>query len=442
MSNSNIPRNFYYEELFNALIGSTSPYYKATSHLNIDRDSRAFLYLKNAFLSSLNHENEGNGISTEECIHAIYSISLAKNSTSRNKRSPLEIKKNLIEKIANDFCDSSYASQEIDKDLVSDDISNDFRYIHANSEEIKNGLISTKSPVHSIQKKYFDALSLLLEKDHTVNKTQRKLILRQSQASLKYKDPKMTIKKALIAAGITLVAGSSLALGLSIASDNGPVDPGDSKSSETEITHMNEFDLAQKSKIALAEIYSNPVKLDKLGLHPIVREKFVQYLELKNQLRNGVTFSQEQQDSYDMIRKEIIDMTTTMKLDKVTSNSLFQAGNNYNITTPAGGVTAQVEFSIGDTQYSFDDTSIDGTHLALAKADEQLYVQKKSSPVYNELNLEVEDDDLDKGVYEALAFAMSDVTLDKDTGKITESPSEENILKILQGQTKDDVERS
>lgn len=203
----------------------------------------------------------------------------------------------------------------------------------------------------------------------------------------------------------------------------------DTKSSAHNSDSLKNNSPDERFKHAINMIYENSSLFSKLGLTYIAGDKFAEYINQRNLLAEGWQPSGEEKSNYDTLRKNIVDMITTTKLDSAVFKGFYQSPGLYEINANDRAV-AQVNFEINGEEYQFTDTDlINGSHLASTKAYVNSYNQKQNSPI--ETDTSSTHDDLDSAVYEAVAFALLDLDINLDSNEITETPNTKLVDEII-----------
>ena len=317
-NSSQIPEEFYYEELSKYLLSITNNAQKGVTGKSIDNKSASII--ENRFINKLKAKN----ISSSDCLQTLYAIRLRRNAKTRNPLTKSEVKSNLIDKLVQRYHASRFCPPFQNELSTASSIKSDFpplSELALNSKQLEGKVLpfaDDDPKVHSIQKLFLDYYQGELSRSSSfLSKHPFKRIrtFKKVQKALRYHDKEGFIKKAKLAL-IPTVAASALALGIHIFSPNP-----NGVTIEQPIETSEELDSFKKSATSnqkidesINQIYSDPSKLQYLGFSEDVTRNFEKYVMYND--NDALTL--EQKEEFEDISRSLVKSFNIHELQKST----------------------------------------------------------------------------------------------------------------------------
>ena len=312
-SSSQIPRDFYYEELTKYLLSITNSAHKMVSGHSLSDKAKA--KIEESFIDYLKEQN----ISSAKCLQTMYAIRLRRNAKTKHPLTKSEVKSNMIDMLVRRFHSSTYCPEFQDELSTAISIKNDFPplselYSKSSQLEGKTLPFTDEPTVHSIQKGFLDLYKAEVSRsrshlsEHPIKKIRA---IKKAQKLMRYRNTEGFILKSKLALGATIVAGV-IAFGLHLP-DILPT----SKESNAPIEQTEPVDSSQANKKideVIEQISADPSLLQSLGFSEDVCEDFKKYIMYSN----SENLTEEQRKEFEAISSRLVSNFNKRELQNST----------------------------------------------------------------------------------------------------------------------------
>lgn len=392
---------------------------------NQQMNERTYRRLHSNFFRNIRFQ----GITSNDLLRTLYLANYARMKSAMTSRKPVptktDVERNLIQTLASDYCSySGVTRQDIGYEQQFTEFKNNFRII---LRDVVNGNVPSNDS--KVKQAFFDSLDRALS-SQIDNKRTRKIVLRDTKKLYKYKDPKSTIKKAMLALGLSAAIFAPIVSGaINIPEvDNSASVPQSQTQDDGSITIGKISDFSNDD--SLNELFKNPSDLTNYGVSKRLANQFEQYVLARQSLIDGNEFDSVQSQAYNLGRIDLIKSIAQERLEgSITSEFGEAPEDNSILITPSSPSSASIEFNVHGQDYSYTQRSQnpdeEASYLSLA------FLRMQNARANSDLmQCSGNKDELDQAIEYVLHFLQSDISFDHENTSILENHNVTRDLNI------------